>query len=129
MRLADFIIQTLLIIAALITGATTWFAAEAVHLFSILQVALFCWQTVNSAISLAVDNSDAHIKWKHLVIIVIYVTSVLLTNHADVTALFENYGLQALAPAWALMLLYYYISWKLIRAQRKKGSFLPHLSF
>jgi hypothetical protein len=133
MRSIDFIIQTLLIITALISGVTSWFLSEAIFLFALCQGAVFVWQIGSSVASLVNESIGVDIKRKHLLVAIFYLVSVFsipaMIDHLELAGFFKAYTLYILIPALALSMSYYYITWKITFTKKKKGSFLPNLGF
>jgi hypothetical protein len=133
MRYIDFIAQSLLISATLISGLTSWFLPELVFLFIFCQGAVLIWQIVSSVVSLITESIGADIKRKHLLVTVCYSLSVflipVLTDHVELPVLFKVYTFYILISALALSMFYFNITWKITFPKKKKGTFLPHLSF
>jgi hypothetical protein len=133
MRSIDFIVQTLLITAALISGLMFWFLSGSIFLFALCQCAVFGWQIASAVVSLITESTSVDLKRKHLLVSILYIISVLtipaLIDHVEFSGFFKTYTVYIIIPAWGLAVFYYYVTWKISLTKRKKGNFLPHLGF
>lgn len=134
MKYLDLIIQTLIFIFGI--TVLIWFSDEAawpVNALLIVQMVLGPWQMLSSFASVVLQAGFHKVKRIHLGVSIIYL-AVLYVYFYKSPPFFNHAGIVAklllTVPAWTLAFFYYIVTWKwVLRGRKKRGSFLPHLSF
>lgn len=122
MKYIDLSIQTLIMLFALGLLIISVGGNEGIEVLLYAQLFLGPWQLLSSLVSIIARSPFYVNKRIHFFASILY----LIFLYA--------YGMQSIMlliiPSWTLGLLYYVLTWKWILIQTKKrGSFLPNLSF
>jgi hypothetical protein len=134
MRYLDLVIQSLIFIFGI--TALIWFSGDSawpVNALLIAQLILGPWQMLSSFASAILRAGFHKAKRLHLIVSTIYLITLYvffnwsppIFNHNDVIP-----KILLTVPAWSLAFFYYIVTWKwVLTHKRKRGSFLPNLSF
>lgn len=99
----------------------------------VAQLVLGPWQYLGSLISVVVKAPSAKQKRIHLIVSTIYLLMLYLgtlKHFHGISFPGEVIALTLTVPAWALGIYYYIITWRWTFPKiKRRGSFLPHLSF
>ncbi|HEY0652470.1 MAG TPA: hypothetical protein VGD65_05045 [Chryseosolibacter sp.] len=124
MKYFDFIVQTVLLVGTLFLAVT--FGGSGILLG---QFFLGVVQMLSSILSVITNSPFHKKKLIHLVCAVTYL-ALLAVMVANKILGDTPLGLAMLmAPAWALAIYYYAITWTWAFAQTERGKFLPNISF
>ena len=130
MRYIDFIIQTLAMLIGLSVFGYSIYDPRSLGLIFFVQMFLGPWQLMSSLVSVITKTPCWKLKVIHLLISIIYLLSIYLLVKSDIWHVDSSNELLLIIPAWLLAAFCYMSVWKEIFYKRKrKGSFLPNLSF
>ena len=131
MKYIDFIIQSLIMLGALVfgvVGAVT--SPDVFAMILMIQFYLGCWQFTSSVISLITRAAHFKAKSIYITMVVIYLLSLYATlnNGFDISHFIIK--LYWTIPAWSLAIYYYVITWQWVFPKTTGGGkFLPHINF
>ena len=135
MKKFDFIVQTLIVLVALILILTGVIAQREVPLFQLmcLQLLIGPWQYISSLITWIKNLGHPPSLYKKLIAVHLAVASLYLLITILITGYLGDgfYQVWMIVIPWLLALFYYTLSFLSVRRHHKydshKGSFLPHI--
>ena len=135
MRKFDFIIQTLMILTALILTLAGIITQKEVLLFQLLclQLLIGPWQYISSLIALIINRKHPPSLYSKLIAVHFATASLYLLITILITGYLSDgfYQMWIMAIPWLLALFYYILSFLSVRRHHKydshKGGFLPHI--
>lgn len=127
MKYVDIIVQTLIFVLTIaFATAEGWQDYPPAYLL-IGQLFMGIWQLLSAVISILATRVLKQSKVMCLLLALIYLCFLLLMGKSPLET--DVYMLFFTIPAWMLAIAYYIITWKWVLIKRKRGSFLPNLSF
>ena len=135
MRKFDLIIQTLMILAALILILSGIIARQEVPLLQVmcLQLLIGPWQYISSLINWIINLGHPPSLYKRLIAVHLTTASLYLLTTILITGYLGDgfYQVWMIIIPWLLALFYYILSFLSVRRHHKydshKGGFLPHI--
>jgi hypothetical protein len=134
MRYVDFTVQTLFIVVALAIVGGSFFMQDWLTLILLLQFMLGLWQLTSSFLSVIKKSGYYKLKEIHLILSLGDIILILVIGVVYKVVDLGNAGSLLIMPIlfvipWCLAMFYYWITLKCTFSNRRRGSFLPNLSF
>lgn len=133
MKYLDFAIQSIIIVFGILILIFSWEEPDWPLAVLYAQIMLGPWQMTSSIISIVAQAPLYRQKRFHLFIAILYLIGLYVYTDTDSTVIPHSetiFSIIFTVPAWALGIFYYSLTCRWVFAgRRKKGNFLPNLSF
>ena len=123
-RLIDFVLQTLLILFALLLVINKGFEPD--FNFLMTQLCMGSLQMTGSFVSIIAGGPFHKQKVRHFTLSIVYLISLVIVSQIGSEAIVPA---SLLLPSWSLAFYYYFITAKRLQLRTSGGKFLPHLNF
>jgi hypothetical protein len=126
MRFADMVVQTLIIVSAIVVAILNGFSFAEPDFLSV-QLILGVWQMSSSFLSLIFGIVIPKKKLFHFITSIIYLLTLMTL--AQFTRNESVYYIYLIGPPWVLAAFYYIVTLKINFPSSRRSKFLPHLGF
>lgn len=127
MKYVDFVVQSGLMLLALVALGYGLVAESSPMAVIVPQFYIGIWQMVSALLCLLTRSAGMDLRRLHVGLAIAYLATLTITSNID-NEVFSAVWLTV--PAWSLAIFYYRITWRRIwPARQHGGSFLPHINF